>query len=279
MIKRILITILLVLCLAGATYPALAAPAPAGVVTPGLCRVKTDMELPYANGLPVNYRSRTLLASFTHIPGGITPATIRLQGGVGSLQLSPAWMGYISLINQGSATKLNYLFHANSGWQNSTQRGTVEELAFENQWMNVLRVSGQRAYVQTYFVNEQPPATIIPNDPRRQLFTIVTADNHIIGSPKGNAYIVLIARRGEVLWIPTYYLDCPSRFPVTVTVRTGGSTLNIRATPSLTGLRFGSYPDGSSIVILGEQTDGAGNQWGGTSLGWVALWLTSWQVP
>jgi hypothetical protein len=177
----------------------------------GLCRVKTDMEMAGLYSLPVNFHSRTHLPSFSHIPGGITPATVRLQGGIGNVQLTPAWLDYVERINGHSPVVVKYLFHKDSGWQNSGQYGRVEQLVFENQWLEVLRVSGDRAYIKTFFLDQNQPSSSTTKDPRIQLFTIVTDEDKIIGTPKGDAYIILMARPGESLYIGTRYLDCPNR--------------------------------------------------------------------
>ncbi len=255
----------------------------AGPVSPGLCRVKTDMEIPWLYSLPVNFHSRTRLPQFAKIPGGITPATVRLQGGRGNVQLTPAWLDYIERINNRNPVVIKYLFHADSGWQNSDIYGRVEQLVFENQRVKVLRVSGNRAYIETFFINLNQPSSSSTNDPRVQLFTIVTRDDKIIGTPKGNAYIAIMARAGESLYIGTQYLDCPSRLPMSVTVRTAPNSLNIRSAPLVADNRIGSYPSGTVIQVLETRTDGSGNVWGRTSAGWVALryngaLLTDWQV-
>jgi hypothetical protein len=188
------------------------------IVSPGLCRVKTDMEMERLYSLPVNFHSRTHLKSFNHIPGGITPATVRLQGGIGNVQLTPAWLDYVERINGHNPVVMKYLFHKDSGWQNSNQYGRVEQLVFENQWLEVLRVSGNRAYVKTFFLNQSQPGSSTTKDARIQLFTIVTDEDKIIGTPKGDAYIILMARPGESLYLGTQYLDCPGQLPGTVTI-------------------------------------------------------------
>lgn len=273
-LRKSLIVFVLASLLLGALLPAgnvhAQATQPPALVSPGLCRVKTDMELPFLGDVFINYHSRTQLPTYRHIPGGITPATIRLNGGVGNLQLSPAWKDFVERINGRNQTIINYLFHEDSGWQNSSVTGRVEELAFENQWLRVLRVSGNRAYVETFFVDQIQPTSGSVNDPRIQLFTIVTRDDHMIETPKGPAYIILIARRGEALWIPTNYLSCPSRLPRLVTVKVY-STLNIRSAPEIGDNRIGSYQNGAVVSILEIHTDPAGNIWGRSELGWIAL--------
>ncbi len=207
--RRLILLILLLPCLA-ACAPS-ANPPQTQAATPGLCRVKTDMELAEVYSLPTNFHSRTRLPDYSHVSDGVTPATMRLQGGRGYLKLSSDWQDYVARINNHNATVLKYLFHEDSGWQNSTEYGLVEQLAFEDQWLNVTSISGSKAYVQTFFSDQQPPSEITPNDPRQQLFTIVTRDDRLIGSPKGDASIILIARHGEQLWIPVDYLACPQR--------------------------------------------------------------------
>ena len=180
-------------------------------VTPGACRVKTDMELAAVYSIPTNFHSRTLLPDYRHVPGGITPATVRLEGGIGNVQLTPEWIAFVGRINGRSPAILSYLFKPDSGWQNSEQNGRVEELAFEDTFLNVLRVDAGRAYIQTYTVADAPPRVAMKADLRQQRFTVVTRDDTIIGAPPGEASIVLIARAGEQLWLPAEYLDCARR--------------------------------------------------------------------
>ena len=213
--RRALLSLLLVAFLASCG-PAAAQPSTpisGPDVTPGLCRIRTDMELAEVNSIPTGFHSRTRLPDYSHVFDGVTPATMRLQGGRGFLQLPKAWQDYVARINGNNAVVLKYLFHGNSGWQNSDQEAVIEQLAFQDQWLRVLKVSGSKAYVDTFFSDQAPPPEPLKNDPRQQLFTIVTRDDRMIGSPKGDAYIILIARPGEALWIPTGYLACPVRTP------------------------------------------------------------------
>lgn len=280
--KRLLIALLLCAVLLGGTFPALAAPVPPGIISAGTCIVKTDMQLAWAGTLQVNYHSRTRLPLYAHIPGGITPATIRLQGGVGNVQLTPAWIDYVDRINWRNPQILKYLFHKNSGWQNSSTYARVEELVFEGQTVNVLRISGLRAYLQTYFINEKQPLTPALGDWRIEKFSIVTRDDTMIGAPPGPAKIILMARKGESLWIPTNYLICGSRLPKSIIV-TVQPALTLRATPSITGLRVGSLAYGSVSIVTETEIDVLGGVWGRVAGGWVALLyngqqMTDWKV-
>ena len=193
---------------AGVASPSPQRPAATSSVAPGPCRVKTDMELPQVYSIPTRYHSRTQLPEYRHVPGGITPATVRLQGGRGSLQLTPAWIDYVDRLNGRDPRILSYLFHRASGWQNASDYGRVEELAFEDEWLYVTKVHGTRAYVQAYFVDDKPPAQVASRDLRHQSFSVVTRDDRIIGAPPGQATIILIARPSEQLWLPASYLDC-----------------------------------------------------------------------
>lgn len=278
--RRLLLALLLCAVLLGGVLPAQAAALPAGIVSAGTCYVKTDMQLPYVGTLPTNYHSRTLLPLYRRIPGGITPATIRLQGGVGNVQLSPAWIDYVERINGRNPKIANYMFHTDSGWQNSSQYGRVEELVFEGQPVTVMRISGLRAYVQTYYVNQLQP--FVADLAQTQLFTIVTRDDTLIGAPAGPARIILIARPGETLWIAVTYLTCPSRLPKSVTV-TAWPALNIRSTPTATGVRVGSLAYGTVQTVTETAIDAQGNAWGHVAGGWVALLyqgqnMTDWKI-
>lgn len=272
------------LLLVGSFFPTgiVSAQASQPPVTAGLCQVKTDMQLQWLYGLYLGGHSRTQNTKFSHIPGGQTPATIRLQGGVGNVDLGKAWPDFVARINGRNQTIINYLTRDDSGWHNSGDPWRVEELVFEGQWLEVIRVSGMRAYIRTFHTDELQPISSSTTDPRIQLFTVVTRQDTLVGSPKGNIYILLMGRPAESLWIGTQYLTCPSRLPKTVTV-TAYPALNLRDSPVITGLRTGSVPQGSAIIITGTQTDAQGNVWGFTGQGWVALryngqLFTDWQV-
>lgn len=163
------------------------------------------MQLKSVYSIPTNFHSRTKLPEYSHIPGGITPATMRFQGGKGNVQLTKEWLDYVNQINSNNPIIMKYLFHKDSGWQNSIQYGRVEEMGFQGNVIDV-DIEGNKAYVKTFFLNETPPKTVDYSDPRLNVFTIVTRDDKMIGTPKGKAYIILIAREGERLWIPTEYL-------------------------------------------------------------------------
>ncbi len=164
------------------------------------------MQLESVYTIPTNFHSRTRLEDYSHVDGGITPASMRFQGGKGNLQLTDEWLNYVNLVNNNNPIIMKYLFHTDSGWQNSDTYGRVEELGFEGNVIDVT-VDGDKAYINTFYLNESPPKMVDYNDPRLNLFTIVTRDDTLIGSPKGRAYIILVAREGERLYIPTEYLN------------------------------------------------------------------------
>lgn len=178
-----------------------------------LMRIKTDMELESVYSIPTNFHSRTRLPLYKHVHGGITPATIRFQGGRGNLQLTKEWLDYVDLVNKNNPIMMKYIFHTDSGWQNSDTYGRVEELGFQGNIIDV-NIVGDKAYMKTFYLNEKPPKTVDYNDSRLNIFTIVTRDDKLIGTPKGKGYIILIARAGEKLYIPTKYL-APITPPIT----------------------------------------------------------------
>jgi len=192
--SKLFAALLLVALLLSPVTPARAAGV-ADVVTPGLCIVKTDMQIPWMGSLFVNYHSRTRLKLFRFIPGHMTPATIRLQGGRGNVPLPQPWRDYLGLVNNNNAQFIKYVNHFDSGWVNA-QLWTAEQIVFESQYVFVERVSGNKAYVKTYHVDEAPPATVDLSDPRIQYFTIVTREDRIIFAPPGKLRAFLIARAG-----------------------------------------------------------------------------------
>lgn len=257
------------------------APAETGVVTPGLCRVMTDMELHHVYSIPTNYHSRTLLPEYKYLPGGETTATMRLQGGVGNVQYPPVWMNYVvNILNAGPDKKRaeNYLFRKAGGIQNSDQKGRMEELTTEGNFVLVTNVSGIRAYLQTYHANDTPPTVRDLSDSRIQRITVVNRLDQLTRSTSFETYFPLMARPGEQLWIPIQYLSCPDRAPYQTFVNTPGSRLNVRAGPGIGWQVLTVLDDQTPVTVFETQADAGGRLWyritaPGSLPGWVAGWL------
>lgn len=172
-----------------------------------LYKIKTDMQLRDVYDIQTNFHSRTQLPVYSHVIGGQTPATMRLQGGKGDVQYPPEWITYCEkILNNGDVPKGKYLFHINSGIQNSSIKGRMIEGTCEGNIVDVIAVTGNTAFLRTYHTNDMPPSVKDISDPRIQKFTVVTRDDELVGSPKGDVYFPLMARPGENLWISMDYL-------------------------------------------------------------------------
>lgn len=173
-----------------------------------LYRVRTDMQLKSVYDIPTNFHSRTRLPQYSHVAGGQTPATIRLQGGKGNVQYPAAWITYVEkILNDGDPAKGKYLFHEDSGIQNSSTKGRMEEVTCEGNVVDVVAITGRSAFIRTFHTNDMPPTKKDLADHRIQRFTIVTNDDKLVGSPKGNVYFPLMARPGESLYLSLDYLE------------------------------------------------------------------------
>ncbi len=174
-------------------------------------KILSDMELEYVYDIHTNFRSRTLLEAYKHLPGGETTATMRLQsnspGFKGNIQYPPEWMRFvIEILNENDKTREKYLFRKDGGIQNSNIKGRMEQLTCEGNIIEITRVSGSKAFIKTFQSDELPPETRSLSDPRIQKITVVNRLNQLTRSTNKDVYFPLMARPGEELWIDIKYL-------------------------------------------------------------------------
>lgn len=239
--------------------------APAAV---GVNLILSDMEVAVANGLPVNYHSRTRLPEFSHIPGGETVATVGLTGGEGNVEYPAPWIAYLKTRN---GQKWDFFTGPNAGIHNAGDEGNVRQVTCESNYVQVLRIDGDKAYVRVYAKTDRVPTT--RNPVLEHIMIAVTIDDKL-DLIKGGVYYVLMANAGESLWIPVSMLT-QATFTVQVNV-------NIRQGPSISAARIAGYAKGDKVNILQVETDGP-NLWGRTALGWFALryngqLMTDWRI-
>jgi hypothetical protein len=229
-------------------------PVPSLQVTgPCIARILHDTEVEYANDIHVNYHSRAALPEFDHLPGNATGETNSLNGGKGTVTLSPKWMSFIESINTPQGFK--YLFTNDDAiWHNSGTKNQVRELTTGGQLVEVLRVDNGHAYIRSLATNQGVPKLIYS----WLVHSItVTVRGDTFYNPAGNPRILVISNPGEELWIDTKALQFLSN-TVEITTR----SLHVRTGPGT------SYPDAGpglsmkdKVKVLGIVKDVDGNEW------------------
>jgi lysozyme len=173
------------------------APEPEPQPTAGLYRIKSDTQ---AGVVPTGTRP--------YIRNGL-PCTVRLQGGKGSVLLSPDWMKYAYAINTGKARNYQFetptIFKDAVGWHNQQGNNRVEQVVFGGNVLEVLRIDGERAYIKTYFNEQAPPATtVFPTDANNPLvhnFSIQYSSRLDTSTDGRYARTLVIANPGEQLYL------------------------------------------------------------------------------
>ena len=142
------------------------------------------------------------------------PSTVRLRGGSGFVLLSPEWMNYVAEINNTESSKryqfvdwrtANVLKRA-VGWHNTGLGNRVEELTFSGNIVEVERIEGEKAFVKTFFNNEEPPINVLlpmPNNLDAKVHMFTTQYPTYLDMTCDNRYprVFLIANPGEKLWM------------------------------------------------------------------------------
>jgi hypothetical protein len=172
-----------------------------------LYRILSDMELEAVYGIQTNFHSRTKLEHFSHLPGGETTATMRMQGGKGNVQYPKVWMDWvINVLNKGNKSSERYLFREAGGIQNSSIKGRMEELACEGNIVESTKIIGNKIFIKTFHTDELPPKNFTLGDARINRITVVDRNDKLTRSTTQEVYFPLMARPGEDLWIPLEYL-------------------------------------------------------------------------
>lgn len=145
------------------------------------------------------------------------PSTVRIYGGKGYVMLSPAWMAYISKINDTLGKKYQFKDYPlckklkNAvGWHNTGKGNRVEQLTFSGNIVDVRSIEGKKAYIRFFYNNQKPPEKVIKTmpdelNPYIHLFSVQYKNK--LDMTTGGKYprIFLIANsEKEKLWI---YLD------------------------------------------------------------------------
>jgi hypothetical protein len=163
----------------------------------GIWRVKHDVERD-----EWDFKSRLWMEDWKILRG--LPETVRIHGGKGTVELSPAWVEFLDKINTADARR--YLRREQTGWLNFGPFPKMEQLTFGGNLVDVTRVKGHRAFIKTYNNAAIPPREVPDNleiHTRIQAFSVVYTDGSWeMETPVGPIYIFIIANQtDDPLWI------------------------------------------------------------------------------
>lgn len=200
-------------------------------------RLKQDIHL-----ASWNYMSRTNPANPKRVKLIQAPETFRLIGGTGQLNLKTRAINLVKQLNSPAAFK--YVTRKGSGWVNKSPWPRVEQLSFACNVVEVLRIDGDRCYID-YLNNKKPfqPVNFFANPTLVHRFTVVTPEGKTVSPPKGDTYILVIANT-EVFVNKNDIEFFPELGEVTVIV----PTLLVRDTPN--GNYVETLNEGDKVTIL-----------------------------
>jgi hypothetical protein len=171
------------------TQPSLSA---TSIYPEGVWRVRHDVERD-----DWGFKSRLWNSGRNKLRG--LPETVRINGGKGTVALSPDWVKFLDKINTPDAQR--YLRKLQSGWLNYGPFPKMEQLTFGGNLVEVTKIVGNKAYIKTFNNAAAPPATA--PDTLIQTFSIVYSDGSWeMSTPVGVAYTFIIANPNDgPLWI------------------------------------------------------------------------------
>ncbi len=132
-----------------------------------------------------------------------TPETVRINGGVGNVTLSHAWVKFVEVINTVAAG--NFLRKPYSGWLNRGVWPQVEQLTFAGNVVEVTEIVGNQAYIKCLYNDDDPPALVgeFYDASVMHIFGVIGNDGVIDSPPPGNVRMLVMARdKTERLWLP-----------------------------------------------------------------------------
>lgn len=252
-----------------ARYIGTSAPNPPVDVTHQYYRVKDDLEA----GVPPR----------PYIRDGL-PATVRLRGGKDFVRLPDKWMEYVRSIN--TAAAYNYIFKPASGWHNQGDLCRVEQVTFAGNILDVTRIEGNRAYIRSFDVGSDPPASpIMPNvsnlHPLVQLFT--TQYLRWLDMTTNGRYprVLIVSNPGEELWIDIGEIR-PYKPQNRLVIIKAIPYLNVRSAPTATAAIVDRLFINARVTVV-ETVWAGSNIWGKIDGGWIALkyngvYHTDWKI-
>jgi hypothetical protein len=198
-IRLFLLSLLLVACGNAAPEPT---PTSTSASPVGLWRVRHDVEREQWD-----FKSRLWVEDFKKNRG--LPETVRINGGRGTVELSPVWVAFLDRINTPDAQR--YLRKLQSGWLNYGPFPKMEQLTFAGNFVHVTHIDGERAYIKS-FNNADPPPESGPDkttpysmshDPLIHIFsTVYTDGSWEMATPVGLVFTFVIANPDDgPLWI------------------------------------------------------------------------------
>jgi hypothetical protein len=164
----------------------------------GVWRVRHDVERK-----DWNCKARLWVEGWKVIRG--LPETVRINGGRGTVELSPAWVKFLDSINTPDAQR--FLRKQQNGWLNYGPFPKMEQLTFGGNFVEVTRIKGNKAFIKSYNNADIPPAidpdtNPIPNTLIQTFSVVYTDGSWEMSTPVGLVYTFIIANPedGE-LWI------------------------------------------------------------------------------
>ena len=168
----------------------------------GLWRVRHDVEREQWD-----FKSRLWVEDYKKIRG--LPETVRINGGRGTVELSPAWVAFLDRINTPDAGR--FLRKLQSGWLNYGPFPKLEQLTFAGNFVYVTHIDGERAYIKSFNNADLPPETgpdkttpyTMSHDPFIHIFsTVYTDGTWEMATPVGLVFTFIIANPDDgPLWI------------------------------------------------------------------------------
>lgn len=222
------------------------------------------------------------------------PATINMQEvwiedaklrfGTGIVKYSTSWLN--SLKSKLTLLQWKWFWNENAGIHNRGDLGTVQQVTTAHNKVWVEKVDDQYAYISHYNNDENSVDLHTTIDPYRVHFVTVMgrtgniSTSGIFYPDLGHIpYPILAATKSHMLRIELKYIRSMLHLPMTVTVKTPNSRLNVRNLPTTVGSQVHtSFPDKTQIQIfeLRKMSDGIwGRATSPNSLpGWVSLKYT-----
>jgi GH25 family lysozyme M1 (1,4-beta-N-acetylmuramidase) len=212
------------------------------------------------------------------------PSTVRISGGKGFVRLTNTWLAFVAKLNTSAA--YNYLFKDSSGWHNNGDANRVEQLTFSGNIVRVNNISSGKAYIETLFLNDNPPAPVVIPSISNLSTTIhyfTTQYNTYLDMSADGRWprILVIANPGETLYMDVN--DLADYQTVLKKVRVTVATLNVRTAPSVNAKKAGTKIFGNTVMVYGLSTVGF-DIWGRIDVNlWMGLkvggkYFTDWQV-
>lgn len=153
------------------------------------------------------FKSRLWVKNWKKLRG--LPETVRINGGRGTVELSPAWVEFMDKINTPDARR--FLRKLQSGWLNYGPFPKMEQLVFGGNYVYVTRVAGNKAYIKTFNNAHLPPENgpdkttpeTMSRDPLFHIMsTVYTDGSWEMAMPVGLVFTFVIANPDDgPLWI------------------------------------------------------------------------------